>query len=176
MRGAGSRGSGGGGALPTVDLVLGASGEVLGRHQGVGHYTIGQRKGLGIAAGKPIYVTGINVESNTVTMGDADALLHSSLVADRASFLVDVPGESFRADVKIRYLHRAAPAIVDILPEDEASVRSVRIIFDEPQRAITPGQAVVFYDGDVVLGGAWIKHVETPREELVSCAGPGAAV
>jgi tRNA-specific 2-thiouridylase len=135
--------------------VLDPEGKVVGKHKGIGHYTIGQRRGLGIAAGRPIYVTELDAGKNTVTVGEDDDLLKSALIADRASFLADMALEPFRADVKIRYLHRAAPATVHPLDEGR-----VRVVFDEPQRAITPGQAVVFYDGDVVLGGAWIERAE----------------
>ena len=104
--------------------------------------------------------TGIDAIENTVTMGDGDALLSRCLTADRANFLVDPPGRTFRADVKIRYLHKAAPAGIE-----ELGGGKVRVVFDKPQRAITPGQAVVFYDGEVVLGGAWIEqagpHIES---------------
>jgi len=158
--------------------VVDASGRVVGRHQGIGKYTVGQRRGLGIAAGKPIYVTGLDVLNNRVTVGDDAALLRGSLVADRANLFVDGLGESFAAQVKIRYLHTAVPATVYLLPPDDPSASPltkggkspasplakggkrgvcVRVVFDEPQRAVTPGQAVVFYDGDVVLGGAWIE-------------------
>ena len=135
--------------------VVDCAGNVVGRHKGIGHYTIGQRRGLGIAAGKPIYVTELDALGNTVTVGDRAALLRPALIADRASFLVDVGEEPFRAEAKIRYLHRPAPATV--YPLDDGKVR---VVFDEPQRAITPGQAVVFYDDDVVLGGAWIECPE----------------
>jgi tRNA-specific 2-thiouridylase len=135
--------------------VVDCAGNVVGRHKGIGHYTIGQRRGLGIAAGKPIYVTELDALGNTVTVGDRAALLRPALIADRASFLVNVGEEPFRAEAKIRYLHRPAPATV--YPLDDGKVR---VVFDEPQRAITPGQAVVFYDGDVVLGGAWIECPE----------------
>ena len=135
--------------------VIDGEGRVVGRHKGLGHYTIGQRRGLGIAAGKPIYVTHLDVADNRVTVGDRDDLLHPVLLADRAHFLVDVNAEPFRAEVKIRYLHRAAPATVHPLDGGK-----VRVVFDKEQRAITPGQATVFYDGDVVLGGAWIEGWE----------------
>ncbi len=174
--------------------VVNQDGTVIGRHRGIGHYTVGQRRGLGISAPNPIYVTKLDVLHNTVVTGEADALLASSLMADRVSYLVPEPTGPFRASVKIRYLHQAAMATVTPLSqtapqversdrtnrltplapplarEDEsvdplhengqrsgdACTRGVRVDFDEPQRAITPGQAVVFYDGDVVLGGAWI--------------------
>lgn len=137
--------------------VLDSSGSVIGRHDGVPNFTIGQRRGLGIAAGRPVYVTNLNIERNTVTLGEDEELLASGLVASRVNLLVDVEASDdsrcFRAEVKIRYLHQAAPATV-YLQEYEG----VRVEFDEPQRAVTPGQAVVFYDGDVVLGGAWIEN------------------
>jgi tRNA-specific 2-thiouridylase len=135
--------------------VVDQDGRLAGRHRGLGHYTIGQRRGLGIAAGKPIYVTELNAAENTVTVGDRDALLKPALVAERTNFLADVGNGPFRADVKIRYLHTAAPATVYPLERGR-----VRVVFDEPQRAVTPGQAVVFYDGDVVLGGGWIERAE----------------
>jgi tRNA-uridine 2-sulfurtransferase len=262
--------------------VVDTTGRVIGRHQGVAQYTIGQRRGLGIAAGRPIYVTGLNVESNTVVMGEDDDLKSDMLFADRVNYLLETgdwkpetgtsrpelddrkletefpnseteslrlgtqspepqdlpltrsvkglacatptqnqlrasgsglsvdnthqtlpnpvrpeprnsegikrlsqnraatvrerensasrtgvetppkllversaPG-SFRAQVKIRYLHAPAPATVYPLPD-----RRVRVEFDEPQRAITPGQAVVFYDGDLVIGGGWIESASS---------------
>ena len=141
--------------------VLDESGQVVGRHGGIPRYTIGQRRGLGIAAGKPIYVTQLDVLNNRVTVGDGDSLLADTLIADRASFLTDTPADDFRATVKIRYLHKPTPATVQVLSaETNSHATKVRVVFDEPQRAITPGQAVVFYDGDVVLGGAWIEKVE----------------
>jgi tRNA-specific 2-thiouridylase len=141
--------------------VVDTSGQVVGRHGGIGKYTIGQRRGLGIAAGKPIYVTELNVAANTVTVGDDDALLRPALVAGDVNYLIEPLSEPFRAAVKIRYLHEAAPATVYPLSGARA-----RVVFDKPQRAITPGQAVVFYDGDVVIGGGWIDRSETepPRE------------
>lgn len=133
--------------------VVDDEGKVMGQHQGIGHYTVGQRRGLGIAAANPIYINQINVDENTVTVGEADSLLHTGLIARRVSFLVDEPGQSFRAQVQIRYLHRAASATVRVISPDE-----VEVVFDEAQRAITPGQACVFYDGDVVIGGGWIER------------------
>ena len=142
--------------------VIDTSGQVIGRHTGLCRYTIGQRRGLGIAAGTPIYVTKLDLATNRVTVGGADALLCPALLADRCSFLVDPPEGPFRAEVKIRYLHRSAPGTVYPLGNGE-----VRVVFDAPQRAITPGQAVVLYDGDVVVGGGWIKRSAAEPE------GPG---
>ncbi len=133
--------------------VIDNEGNIMGQHNGIGHYTVGQRRGLGIAAPNPIYINQINVGENTVTVGEADSLLNTGLIAKRVSFLVDEPGKSFRANVQIRYLHRAASATVQVTNDGE-----VEVVFDEPQRAITPGQACVFYDGDVVIGGGWIER------------------
>jgi tRNA-specific 2-thiouridylase len=133
--------------------VIGADGRVLGHHQGLPHYTIGQRRGLGIAAGRPVYVSRIDVASNTVTLGNADSLLCGSLVAERVKFLIDAPDGPFRAQAKIRYLHAAAEVTVTPLSEGR-----MQVDFDEPQRAVTPGQACVLYDGDAVLGGGWIAE------------------
>jgi tRNA-specific 2-thiouridylase len=134
------------------DLVT-TSGQVIGRHRGVHNYTVGQRKGLGIAAGRPLYVVELDRRANRVVVGD-DAELRSDVCEVR-----DVNWISFatlesplRAAVKIRHRHEPAAATVD--PIDATAAR---VIFDEPQRAITPGQAAVFYSGEVVLGGGWIK-------------------
>jgi len=131
--------------------VVDTSGNVIGRHEGIANYTIGQRRGLKIAAGKPIYVTQLDVLNNRVVMGGSETLLSRGLTADRTNILAGSVEGNFRARVKIRYLHEAVPATVRLLDGHRAE-----IVFDEPQRAVTPGQAVVFYDGDAVLGGAWI--------------------
>jgi tRNA-specific 2-thiouridylase len=148
--------------------VVDSTGSVIGRHEGLANYTVGQRRGLRIAAGKPIYVTQLDVVNNRVVTGDDQALLCGALIADRANLLLDPDVEGFRADVKIRYLHTAASATVQRLPHNR-----VRVVFDEPQRAVTPGQAVVFYDGDLVVGGAWIERGEptahrAPQEAAVA--------
>jgi len=140
--------------------VVNEGGRVVGRHEGVPQFTIGQRRGLGIAAGEPIYVTELNVGDHSVRVGRRETLLRRCLVADRVNFLVDLNGLVFRAEAKIRYQHPAAPATVRVLGEGR-----VRVEFDEPQSAIAPGQAVVFYDGDLVIGGAWILHSETGLEK-----------
>jgi tRNA-specific 2-thiouridylase len=134
------------------DLVT-KTGEVIGRHRGVHNYTVGQRKGLGIAAGRPFYVVELDRATNRVTVGD-DADLRSNICEIR-----DVNWISFavleahvRAMVKIRHKHEPAAATIE--PIDATSSR---VVFDEPQRAITPGQAAVCYLGDVVLGGGWIR-------------------
>ncbi len=131
--------------------ILDKTGNVVGRHEGLPNYTIGQRRGLGVAMGLPIYVTEINTATNTVTVGEKAELERAALEASRVTWLVDTPDAPMRAAVKIRYQHQ--PADAELVPLDGDRVR---VTFDTPQRAITPGQAVVFYDGDVVLGGGWI--------------------
>jgi tRNA-specific 2-thiouridylase len=132
---------------PIVD----SHGRQLGRHSGVPNFTIGQRRGLHVAVGSPIYVTHIDAATNTVTVGPREELACVGLRASRVHWLADLPAGPLRADVQIRYTHRAAPAIVDPVAADR-----VRVTFDEPQQAVTPGQAAVFYQGDIVLGGGWI--------------------
>jgi tRNA-specific 2-thiouridylase len=128
-------------------------GEVLGRHNGIHNYTIGQRKGLGFASAKPVYVLALDTENNRVIVGDDDDLRKSEFEVEMVNWIsIAEPAPPIRAHVKIRHKHEAAPATVEALPENRA-----RIVFDSPQRAVTPGQAAVFYDGEVVLGGGWIK-------------------
>ncbi len=139
-----------------ADMVPGVirdrEGHVLARHDGVHHFTIGQRKGLGLSAGVPLYVIDIDAAAAAVTVGPRDALERTSLTASGVNWISgDVPPAFLRASAKIRYRHHEAPATVRPLATDRAEV-----VFDEPQTAITPGQAVVFYDGDVVVGGGWI--------------------
>jgi tRNA-specific 2-thiouridylase len=128
------------------------SGRVLGRHDGIERYTIGQRKGLGIAAGSRRYVLKIVPETSEVVLGDREGLLSSSLRATGVNWLTDVPDAAFSCQVKIRYRHAPDDAVVTALPDGEAHVEFMR-----PQSAVTPGQAVVFYDGTRVLGGGWIS-------------------
>jgi tRNA-specific 2-thiouridylase len=132
------------------------SGQTLGLHEGHQQFTIGQRKGLGVALGYPIYVVDIDPESNRVTLGEKDALLKSSLIARQMNLLSPRLrlGEQVNCSAKIRYNHDPQPAVATVTAPDELTVR-----FDTPQSAITPGQAVVVYDGDIVLGGGWIEEV-----------------
>jgi tRNA-specific 2-thiouridylase len=127
-------------------------GNVLGMHRGIIHYTVGQRKGLGISLGKPMYVAAIRPENNTVVLGDASDVFTSGLTASDPNFIsIDELKDEMRVTAKIRYSAKEAPAIIRPLDGNR-----VEVVFDEPQRAITPGQAVVFYDGDTVVGGAVI--------------------
>ncbi len=126
-------------------------GTVLGTHNGIIHYTIGQRKGLGISAKTPLYVKNVDVEQNQVVLCENEELFSSTLIATNFNWIVERPVEPFHCKAKIRYRHSEQPATVT--PIDETTVR---IDFDEPQRAITPGQAAVLYDGDIVMGGGVI--------------------
>jgi tRNA-specific 2-thiouridylase len=128
------------------------SGAVLGRHSGVQHFTIGQRRGLGIAAGRPLYVIQIDAASRRVVVGGEDDLRRDGCdVRDVNWISCESPAGPVEATVKIRYRHEPADAVIEPLGNSAARVR-----FSTPQRAITPGQAAVFYCGDRVLGGGWI--------------------
>ena len=131
-----------------------ASGAVLGEHDGIERFTIGQRKGLGIGAGSSAaYVLKIVPGANEVVLGDREDLLASGLRASRVNWLAKPPEGQMRCLAKIRYRHTPALATATLLPEGQ-----VRVTFDEPQSAVTPGQSVVFYDGTRVLGGGWIEE------------------
>jgi tRNA-specific 2-thiouridylase len=133
--------------------IVDENGGVIGRHDGVHNFTIGQRKGLGFAAGKPLYVLSIDPETNRVIVGEDDVLRKTTCEVEGLNWISVAPPEApFRAIVKIRHKHEPAPATIEPLDADRA-----RITFESPQRAITPGQAAVFYDGDRVLAGAWIR-------------------
>ncbi|MBQ3392151.1 MAG: tRNA 2-thiouridine(34) synthase MnmA [Lachnospiraceae bacterium] len=131
---------------------LDTEGNVLGTHKGTVRYTIGQRKGLGIAFGKPMYVKSIDVQNNTVTLAENQELYSDVLTANEFHWISGrIPPAEVRCKAKIRYRHAEQSAAAYPQPDGK-----VKIVFDQPQRAITPGQAVVLYDGDVVLGGGRI--------------------
>jgi tRNA-uridine 2-sulfurtransferase len=133
--------------------IITEDGTVIGRHNGVHNYTIGQRKGLGFATSKPVYVLSIDTENNRVIVGEDEALRSSTFEVEGINWIsIAEPEAPIRASVKIRHKHEPSPATVEALPGNRA-----RITFDEPQRAITPGQAAAVYSGDVVLAGGWIK-------------------
>lgn len=125
-------------------------GNVIGRHKGIIRYTNGQRKGLGMAFGKPMYVCGKDIENNTVTLCTNDELFSSELSARDFNALAPALPSEFRCNARVRYNMKEQPATAYLDGE------SLRLVFDEPQRAITKGQAVVLYDGDTVLGGGTI--------------------
>lgn len=148
------------------------TGEIVGQHEGHQHFTIGQRKGVGVAFGYPIYVVDIDPTENKVTLGDKDALMKTTLVAHQINLLSDrvIPtiGETASSagsspaqiagipcQAKIRYNHHPQPATLFVTGKDE-----IKVTFDEPQSAVTPGQAVVLFDNDIVLGGGWIDSAE----------------
>ncbi|MEG2787757.1 MAG: tRNA 2-thiouridine(34) synthase MnmA [Romboutsia sp.] len=127
-------------------------GKLLGKHSGIVNYTIGQRKGLGIAFGKPMFVVDINPKKNTVILGDNEDIFSKELIASKVNFIpFDGIDEPIRVQAKIRYSAKPADATVYKIGED-----SIKIVFDEPQRAITKGQSVVMYNGEIVVGGAII--------------------
>jgi tRNA-specific 2-thiouridylase len=128
------------------------SGKVLARHSGIHNFTVGQRKGLGLSSPNPLYVLKLDAMENRVTVGSEPELWGNvAPVRDVNWIAFDTPSEPVRAEVRIRYRHTPAPATITPLAGARAEVR-----FDDPLRAITPGQAAVFYRGDLVLGGGWI--------------------
>jgi len=136
-------------------VVRDEAGNEVGTHDGIAGFTVGQRRGLGVALGEKRFVTGIDPELNVVTIGTEEALLAGALVAEDVRWTGDAPPRApFRADVKIRYRTPAAPATVT------PAAGGARVVFDAPQRAVTPGQAAVFYDGDEVIGGGAILRAE----------------
>ena len=132
-----------------------AEGNILGRHQGIINYTIGQRKGLGVTFGKPMFVIKIDAEKNQVVLGEKGTEFSSELYADKLNFIpFDLLEKPIEVLAKVRY--SAKPGRATVIPESEDRVK---VVFDEPQRAVTPGQAVVFYDicePEIVVGGGII--------------------
>jgi tRNA-specific 2-thiouridylase len=133
---------------PIVD----EGGQTLGRHGGVHQFTVGQRKGLGLQTPRPLYVLRVEPASRTVVVGEEQALEAKDLLAREVNWIGPAPTQPRPAQVQIRYRHPAAAATLTPRPDGR-----VHVAFDAPQRAITPGQAAVFYDGDVCLGGGWIE-------------------
>ena len=129
-----------------------SSGQVIGEHSGIHNFTVGQRKGLGVATGSPLYVIQIKGDARQVVVGNNEELYTRTLIAKRVNLIAvhELDGP-MRVTVKIRHRHEGAPAMLERAEDNE-----LRVTFDEPQRAVTPGQAAVFYDGDVVVGGGWI--------------------
>jgi len=133
--------------------IISTSGEVIGRHNGLHNYTVGQRRGLGLAAGHPVYVVALDHENNRLVVGEDGELRRASCEVGNVNWIpYEVPETPVRATVRIRNRH--VPAAAEITP---LGATTARVSFIEPQRAITPGQAAVFYDGEQVLGGGWIS-------------------
>ena len=134
--------------------IVNEEGTVLGHHTGIHQYTVGQRRGLGVAVGKPLYVIQTDVENSRVVVGEPEGLLKQALIAHQLNWIsIEKLTSPIRVEAQIRSRHLAAPATVSLAEEG-----SVYVEFDEPQRAITPGQAVVFYEAENVIGGGWIKN------------------
>jgi tRNA-specific 2-thiouridylase len=140
-------------SLPdTAGELVTTSGEVIGEHSGIHNFTVGQRKGLGVATGSPLYVLQIKGDARQVVVGNEEQLYSRTLRTHRSNLIsVEELSQPMRVAVKIRHKHQPAPAVIERVGPDE-----ILATFDEPQRAITPGQAAVFYDGDMVVGGGWI--------------------
>lgn len=129
------------------------SGKVLGEHKGIIHYTIGQRKGLGMTFGKPMYVVKVDAIKNEVVLGDNEEVFKAELIAKEVNFIpFDTAPEGYKCTGKVRYSSKTSPCTIY-----NAEDNRVRIVFDQPQRAVTPGQAVVFYQDDVLVGGGVIE-------------------
>ncbi|HYH00419.1 MAG TPA: tRNA 2-thiouridine(34) synthase MnmA [Terriglobales bacterium] len=141
-------------ALPdTSGELVTSDGKVIGEHTGIHNFTVGQRKGLGVATGTPLYVLGLNGASKQVIVGRDEELWSRTLNVRKLNWIaVDGLREPMRVSIKIRNKHQAASGTIEMSGNEE-----VTATFDQPQRAITPGQAAVFYDGDVVVGGGWIR-------------------
>jgi tRNA-specific 2-thiouridylase len=140
--------------------IVTSDGSVIGTHGGIHRYTVGQRRGIGISNSRPLYVLNVEAESNRVVVGYDDELLSDEFTAAGVNWIAfDEPKQPVRAEVRVRYRHTAAPATITAQPGRRAIVK-----FDEPQRAITPGQATVFYRGDEVVGGGWIVKTEGRRQ------------
>jgi len=135
----------------TEGSILNTDGTVIGKHQGAAYYTIGQRRGLGIALGRPQYVTEVNANVNTVTIGDKEHLLSSEMMVDSINWVRGkAPSPVFNAQARIRYRHKPVPSTIHI--ENDL----VKVIFDSAQPAVTPGQSAVFYNNEEVIGGGFI--------------------
>jgi tRNA-specific 2-thiouridylase len=146
---------------PLPGPIRSLDGRILGEHKGISLYTIGQRKGLGISSAEPLYVVAIEAGRNALVVGPKQALFSAEFVAGGMNWIaVDGPAGIQRAAVRIRYRHAESPA--DLFPEEG---NSVRVRFVEPQMSITPGQAAVFYEGDLVLGGGIIEGAFGPEED-----------
>jgi tRNA-specific 2-thiouridylase len=144
---------------PGEGEIVDEEGAVVGHHAGIHRYTIGQRRGIGIAAAEPLYVTNIDAPQNQVKVGGQEDLLSREFIAAGVNWIaLDKPTSSVRAEVRVRYRHTPAPATITPLEGDRDG--RVRVEFDDLQRAITPGQAAVFYNGDEVVGGGWITKTQ----------------
>ena len=142
--------------IPVAGEIVSTGGQVMGHHSGIHRYTVGQRRGIGIAAEQPLYVVSIDSQKNKVVVGPQEELLSNEFTAAGVNWIpFDTPTSPIRAEVRVRYRHNPEPATITLVANNR-----VRVSFDEPQRAITLGQATVFYRGDEVVGGGWIVRSE----------------
>jgi tRNA-uridine 2-sulfurtransferase len=142
---------------PQAGDIVDQSGRVLGQHDGIHHYTIGQRRGIGIAAERPLYVIGLDAGKNQVIVGDREAIQKPECIVQRVNWVsIAAPSAPIRAEVQIRYRSTAVPCTVIPLADDR-----VKVVFDQPQISVTPGQAAVWYQDDLLLGGGVIETNQT---------------
>lgn len=141
-------------SVPGAGNFVDRMGNVLGQHEGITHYTVGQRKGLNLSMGRPVFVVEIRPETNEVVIGDSEDVFTDSLVCDRLNWMAidGLHGKEMQVMAKIRYSHRGAPCVIREIGDGQVECR-----FLEKVRAVTPGQAVVFYDGEYVVGGGTIR-------------------
>jgi tRNA-specific 2-thiouridylase len=140
--------------------IIDRKGSVLGKHKGIPFYTIGQRRGLNLAKGKPLYVIGIDRKKNAIVVGEEKDVYGDTFLVNSVNWIISpIATLPFSAKVKIRYNHPGSEAFLSMKGKDELEVK-----FKSPQKAITPGQAAVFYDGETVLGGGWIKELVRSSE------------
>jgi tRNA-specific 2-thiouridylase len=139
------------------ELVAAGTGEVLGHHDGIHTFTVGQRKGLGLSSPDPLYVLKIHPDSHRVEVGPDTDLYSRTLRANRLNWVsIAAPSEPIRVSIKIRHRHEPSPATLRVIDPQNGEQATIEATFDEPQRAITPGQSAVFYQDDEVAGGGWI--------------------
>ncbi|MEJ7709348.1 MAG: aminomethyltransferase beta-barrel domain-containing protein [Pyrinomonadaceae bacterium] len=140
--------------VPATGEIVNLQGAVLGEHTGVHRYTVGQRRGLQISHPRPLYVLSIDSARNRVVVGESEELLTREFTAAGVNWIsCETPDAYVKAEVRVRYRHEPASAIIESL---EGNNKRARVVFDAPQKAITPGQATVFYQGEEVVGGGWI--------------------
>jgi tRNA-specific 2-thiouridylase len=143
------------GEAPKEGFFTDAEGKILGRHSGITRYTVGQRKGLGVTFGKPMFVREIDAAGNKIILAEEDMMYAPGLIADDLNFIsFDKLGSPMEVNVKIRYNAKEVPAVIN-----PKGTGRVEVLFKEPQKAVTPGQAAVFYEGAAVVGGGTIESV-----------------
>ncbi|MEO1131143.1 MAG: tRNA methyl transferase PRC-barrel domain-containing protein, partial [Cyanobacteria bacterium J06639_1] len=154
---------------PARGEIVDTQGNILGEHDGVHHYTIGQRKGLGVAAAHPLYVVRLDVAMNRVVVGDRSEATQSVAMLRQVNWVsMSVPSAPLRTSVQIRYRSQPVPVTVEPIRDADGDSTRARLVFDEPQFGVTPGQAAVWYDDDVLLGGGLIERFSSPASVSAS--------